>query len=440
MALDVKAGTFASGTSTSTVSVTGVGFRPKALFVFGNELATGTEADALLTMGVAVSRWESHHVGGLTPDPSVVENQSCVTMFAIDGEGTSDTRRGVDDGKIIRTQIISLGSPGNRETATVNSFDADGFTVQFTVASSGAETYHYLALGGDDITGTHLEDMSSPTSTGSVTVETGFRPSCLLAIGAGKPSDGFANTSNSSIGFATGTSTDQNMVAAVYSRDNQGTSSTSKYMRSSHLAALVNASNDFELGELSHLNEGGYSVNFSTAYSTAYLWPILAIGGISCKIVTGTAPASTGSSSYTGAGFRPEAAVFLSTGKTSGTGISSSNQICIGAATGPSERFCIGIRDTSGAGTSEADKSAAADQVLTSTAISYEADLTSFDVDGFTLNWTGVSGSSEEFTTLLIGSAATPVEGGQWAKQDSAGARSRYMPGKMRTSANLRGP
>ena len=427
MALDVKAGTFASETSTSTEVVTGVGFRPKALFVFGNELATGTEVNALLTMGVAVS-----------DGAAGVENQSCVSMFAIDGAGTSDTRRCVDDGKIIRTG--TTGPNANRETATLNSFDADGFTVQFTVASSGAETYHYLALGGDDITGTHLEDMSSPTSTGSVTVETGFRPSCLLAIGAGKPSDGFANTSNSSIGFATGTSTDQNMVAAVYSRDNQGTSSTSKYMRSSHLAALVNASNDFELGELSHLNEGGYSVNFSTAYSTAYLWPILAIGGISCRIITGTAPASTGSSSYTGAGFRPEAAVFLSTGKTSGTGISSSNQICIGAATGPSERYCIGIRDTSGAGTSEADKSAAADQVLTSTAISYEADLESFDPDGMSLSWSAVSGSEEEFTALLIGSAATPVEGGQWAKQDSAGARSRYMPGKMRTSANLRGP
>jgi hypothetical protein len=437
MALDVKVGTFPSGTSTSTVSVTGVGFRPKALFVFGNELATGTEADALLTMGVAVSRWESHQVGGLTPDPSVVENQSCVSMFSIDDEGTSDTRRGVDDAKIIRTGLKPVA---NRETATLNSFDANGFTVQFTVASSGAETYHYLALGGDDITGTHLEDMASLTSTGSVTVETGFRPSCLLAIGASKPSDGFANTSNSSIGFATGTSTDQNMVASVYSRNAQGTSSTSKYMRTSHLAALVNASNDYELGELSNLNEGGYSVNWSTAYGTAYLWPILAIGGISCKIITGTAPASTGSSSYTGAGFRPEAALFLSTGKTSGTGISSSNQICIGAATGPSERFCIGIRDTSGAGTTEADKSAAADQVLTSTAISYEADLTSFDVDGFTLDWSAVSGSEEEFTTLLIGSAATPVEGGQWAKQDSAGARSRYMPGKMRTSANLRGP
>jgi hypothetical protein len=118
---DATVGTFTSATTATTKGITGVGFKPSIVGVFNTAntaLSTETREDAVLHVGVAAT------------------TEGAVYTFNEDDVGDSNTEVGHN------TAFIDWSS----EVGTIDSFDSDGFTVDFTTADSGAVQYLYWAI------------------------------------------------------------------------------------------------------------------------------------------------------------------------------------------------------------------------------------------------------------------------------------------------------
>lgn len=118
--LQAKIGNFSTAASVGTQSVTGVGFTPKIVLFFSISSDLTTTASMFL--------------GGMT-----TTDQFNVSTLA---DGTPDYHRISTSDRCFST-LSATGSYNRR--AEYSSMDADGFTINWTTASSGATVY-YVAL------------------------------------------------------------------------------------------------------------------------------------------------------------------------------------------------------------------------------------------------------------------------------------------------------
>jgi hypothetical protein len=130
--LSAKAGTLTVPAATGDQATTGVGFRPVALFCFGAHAA----AD-----GVAAAGFSGFVGAAAAPTQQAV-------VFADYEEGADPTvaDHGSDTTACVRA--ITAGTPTTDYAASLASFDADGFTLDWTTADGvGTDEVAYLALG-----------------------------------------------------------------------------------------------------------------------------------------------------------------------------------------------------------------------------------------------------------------------------------------------------
>lgn len=109
---------------------------------------------------------------------------------------------------------------------------------------------------------------------------------------------------------------------------------------------------------------------------------------LSVKKATLTAPAATGNQSYTGVGFQPKAMVFFATTQT-GEGILSNARGGVGFTSGVSQEGAAGWSSQDNVSTTDTDHASGLQciRVPDNAGDRFQADLVSFDSDGFTLNW-----------------------------------------------------
>ena len=163
-------------------AVTGVGFTPKALIVILNNRESTSDAvgnqEARMSMGFASGADVNSHAS---------------TREAL---GTGNKRKAANS-----LDIIDLRGSGI--TMDLQSFDADGFTLNSTADAGTASTrYHWIAIGGSDITnvkaGTFVENIAS----GDVT-DPGFQPDAIILMDCDRTDVGGDGTdSECSIGAA----------------------------------------------------------------------------------------------------------------------------------------------------------------------------------------------------------------------------------------------
>jgi len=142
-------------------SITGVGFQPKALittFMPGVRGGTQFAHEGLLNVGFAVSN-----------------TQQAATASYCDATGTT-----VADMYQTTTNCVALARTSTVVLASFTSFDADGFTLNFSTSQSTSLYIAYLALGGAGITGAACGAFTAPLATGVQTVSIGIQASTLL--------------------------------------------------------------------------------------------------------------------------------------------------------------------------------------------------------------------------------------------------------------------
>ncbi|MFH0923975.1 MAG: hypothetical protein V1825_04560, partial [Candidatus Falkowbacteria bacterium] len=132
-ALSFKKGSFAKKTSTGTQPIAGVGFQPKAIiFYWTNQTAEGISNTSYYGTGFASS----------------TTAERAISSWSDDGTSSDSGRKGSQT-YCVMIQLINGGDGG---TAELNSFDVDGFTLNWVTADASAYIIHYVALGGADIT------------------------------------------------------------------------------------------------------------------------------------------------------------------------------------------------------------------------------------------------------------------------------------------------
>lgn len=238
--------------------------------------------------------------------------------------------------------------------------------------------------------------------TGSQAVTgVGFRPSLVFFISTGKTTTGSAVEAEWLFGVAV-SSTDRR---SSYCRDQDNVSpqvpirgyDDTKCIFFLNTAGTVIAAADFV-----SMDADGFTVTWSTNDASARIIGYTAFSGLT-NVKTGSisSPASTGSVGYTGLGFQPDAMMTIgrvSTATPPNSGVSPIS-FCFSAASSASDQWAIAWRDLNSGlpatGTDHVQKSGVILTLMNvtsgDTSIQLEANLTSFDSDGFTWNWTNIS-------------------------------------------------
>lgn len=397
MALSIKVGTIAEPATTGTQAYTGVGFEPKALIVWsdGKRATDGTSAGARLTFGAA------------TPGVSV---ENAVGIESIDALGTSNTNRYHDTAAVIR--VLADAVAGDSAVAKLSAVGSDGFTLNWTnVHDSGtARLYHYLAIGGDDLTNALASTFTASSSTGNQSVTAvGFTPDMVLLFGCAQTTAGGAIHAIFCLGAFTAT---EQWSTSFDDEDNQGITDAERTQRTDRCYMQRFNGSAFQQAAFVSMDTDGFTINWSTA--SARIIGYLALKGGQYKLGAVSQKTSTGTQGYTGVGFEPTGLMLASFCNVSTATAQAHARMAIGAASSSTSRGAAWFGSVDAQGDSIADSAIDSDAIITmqtegTPTEDARADLESFDSDGFTLDWEAADATARE---ILYWAMASEAEGG----------------------------
>lgn len=380
MAFSTKAGSFVLNTVTGAQAVTGVGFTPKVVLFFMTIEAADTDdfgASGTMAIGIGVSA---------TARATIARAQG----------GASATRTSA-----VNTLVIYSTGGVDIGTADLTSLDADGFTINWSTAPAAAWVVNYIALGGSDLTNVVLKQITAPAATGNqASTGVGFQPDALILISAGLTTASTTSATHAILG-----------LGLAKSSSAQGTTSTVDISRiestSSALITYSAGSTKTLDAALTSLDSDGFTLNFGTTTSGAVIW-VLCLKGGSYAVGAETQKTSTGTKAKTGVGFTPTGILLASVGNTAAAAVDTTTATqLIGAASGATVRGYIWVGDKTAAVDARALNRAnlIASYVPSNTSLpaTSQADLSSFDSDGFTLNWTTADATAREFIFMAFG-------------------------------------
>ena len=404
MGLSVKVGNFVGQNDTLNQPITGVGFQPKLVIIFGTDMgATGSATGNVRhTFGAAASssaRW-------------------AMSFSNVDAQTLEKS-----DKRFLSTRVLTIDYNGTVEAeADFVSMDSDGFTIDWITADNG--TYGYIAIGGTDFS-VAVGTLDSGSGTGNKSVSgLSFQPACvLLAAALAGTTEGSSTSYVQSLGAAISSSS--RWVMGFNSPDGADPTNNDTYWGTSQCLhretdAGVSHAADF----VSH-NSDGFTLNYATNSASARLGYI-AMAGCQFKLDTFTQLTSNSTQEISGVGFQPTLLMFMSPGLASSDGTRAAHIApVIGAMTGSSARFTTAAGAPNGQATtdnSRVQNNAAAIHHLNTAsppATAGVADFSSFNSDGFTLSWTSTDGVARQELYLAIAAtaAAEDITIDKWFKQ-----------------------
>jgi len=396
MALQIKTIKLISPTSTGNQATTGVGFQPKAVMFFATyQTAEGTAANAQMAVGAAVSS----------------SSRAAIAVQGLDNVSTTDSDR-----RSSNTKCITLID--NAETTLIEadfvSMDSDGFTLNFTTVQASNYNIYALCLGGSSLTNTALKEFAANTGTGSQAITgVGFQPDAMLMFSVGDPNLNSNTTAVNYFGIGLDSSNTVSVNARMNNIDADTHTGDVSYKTDKIITSTTGAVAASWEASLTSMDSDGFTLNWTTAASSARRFWALCLRGGNYKLATITQPSSTGNQATTGVGFKPSGLFALSAELTA-TGVSAVSNIAIGAGTSSSNRFSVWNGVTDGVSPNRINMNNNSNKIITllsagSTAtVNADADLVSLDTDGFTLNWTTADGTARKVPVLALGPAAVP--------------------------------
>jgi len=333
-----------------------------------------------------------------------------VGISTLDNVATSTTSRRMAD------KIITLVQGGEIlvAEADLTSRTATNFALNWTTNDNQPVVIHYLAIGGPQVTA-KLNRWVSSTATGNRSITgVGFRPETVLHFYAGAAYFGPAgtNTFNGIFGLGAMDRNGGQWAGQASDWDDNTTTLTSRGQQTdSAIFMYADGSSAAVTKEASYvsMDTDGFTVNFSAANANAGLICSLSLAGLRAKVgafnkVTASAPASQG---VTGTGFRPGALLFSSYQMAAQTGSVSEPNMSygIGASDGTTEASSA-FTSANNVGTTVVDgidKTSKVFVKMNTPPMDAEADLTSLDANGFTVNWTTNDGVASQIGYWALG-------------------------------------
>lgn len=395
MAISSKAGSFTGSNATGNQAVTGVGFQPKFLVL----MTVSTADNAIANSGRLILGFASGS-----------SDQQAFDIRDEDAQGTTNTARSQQSGKIL--SIVNLSADTVLVSASLVSFDSDGFTINW--ANATAAVVHYFAIAGSDFQAkVGSFDMNGSTGNQAVT-GVGFQPKAVMFFGTiDNTTEGAQSQAKLSMGCAT--ATNERWACSVYDQDSLGaTNSIAKeYITESKCIIRNDASSVTLAADLVSLDSDGFTVNITTALACRMIY--VAFGG-SADYHAGTVTALTiaGNSAESGIGQTPACLLFAGVGASALDTISNNCFPTFGVCDGALQEEVATMFVLNNAGISDSRRDQGSGSCierlnLSSSLVDSTAGVQSFDSDGFTLNWTNTDGTASIHGYLAIGTA--PVAG-----------------------------
>lgn len=394
--LSVKVGSFTKNSGAGTQSITGLGFRPSVIILFGTR-NSGT--------GFA-----THEKGSIHFFSSQSSNTAAgFYTLGSDNVSTTDFEGGV--GSAASLFFLDFGV----YTTVIDT--SDGFDLSWpSDPASGTDTINYMALGGDDILANVVAVSSGPESLGNYDVTGfGFEPNMLIVGGIndapdpGSPGNlGVAISSSKRWAFSRSGQAGATMTGSVNSMRTQRTDHCLYTLR---VGGTLNGSIDF----VQFLSDG-VRLNCTNAYDTAtndYLYYLgLRISG---PFDVGTSAKPTGAAPQTqtvsGLGFDPKAIALLSFGIAATTTITSDSDVSFGCASSSAEG-AIWMQTKDNTLPTEANTYTSTTKALAlcegASTVDAECDAT-LGAGQFELNWTINNAVAAEICYIAFGGSPAPL-------------------------------
>jgi hypothetical protein len=282
----------------ATKVVTGLGFTPKALRFYWVGLQSNSPTNA-----VAGNVNERRGVGFAVSNAS----RRCVGTFSDDNNGAASDCGSVAADDCVCITVAGTGTIDGK--LDISSFDADGFTLIVDDVVPANITVFYEAWGGQDITAAVVGDIAEPAATGTQNYTvSGFtsdgRNQCVMFAGVQSVNalnTGQGQDSGLCVGFATSTSSTNNVVVVGNADDNSGTSDTDGYcFQGDCLAQIVIAGgNPDARANLSAWGTDQFTLNWTNRATTNRRNIFLAIKGGSWQASSYTIAGNTLNSTTT---------------------------------------------------------------------------------------------------------------------------------------------
>lgn len=252
--------------------------------------------------------------------------------------------------------------------------------------------------------------VAAKTTTGEFSV-TGltFRPKLVTFWWTANTADGSITSIQAGMGGAV--SSTSRFAVAIADLDGAAASDSGRYHTDAACYSVVNTDGTTVVlaADFVSFNSDGFTLNQTVASGAALIINYEAFGGsIEAAIKMFVSNSSTGSQAVTGVGFKPTyMALYGSRVFSVPPSGETHARLSFGATSGPSEEAAVGIAMNDAADptqTSHAQTTAASwIGVNGADGLEQLADLTSFDSDGFTLNWSNVFGGVEIWAVCIRG-------------------------------------
>lgn len=396
----VKKGSFQLPTSDTSGQTVTTGFQPIGVLLFATKnTSTGYITDRTTLVGFSDGT-----------------NTRCITAVGYDNQTVANNL----SGRGLKTNLshpyinYAAGAVTDDVLSTVASFTSTGFTVDTSAAAVGKDyIVHYLAWGGSDITNAYVGTILSPATTPASVDHTGFgfQPDFMLisTLGTAAPTEKFTGGR-----FALGATDGTNQVSVIVLDENTIPTQVGYRQLSTRLVDWTDSLGaQLILGEFTSFISDGVRINWTTVPSTQRQVFVLALKGGQYWVGTDTQKTSTGTQSKTGVGFTPSGLLTFGANQVnSGSFSLTSGKFSMGASDGTSEGAIWG-EATDNVSTSDVNSASITDKILrhasNPSTTDAEADLSSFDADGYTLNWSAADATAREFLAMAFG--ANPAAG-----------------------------
>lgn len=405
MSLKIRRLRFTKPTSTGAANHTISGFGTvDAVIAIVNYSRSGT-ADPAANVMHSIGFWDG-------------TNQNSVSISSNDNGSSRSTARALSTSHIISR--AKYGSPDTREeigriTGTVT----DG--VEITWDTTTAWFIELIFIGGTSNASAGVAQLTNGSVNTDVTI--GHEPHVLFAvntmasnapeyvIGGGAFSFG--------VGHYDGTTTNQAMTA-FNAEDGTANAQNGQILRDNAILGQVTAAAESYYGTFSRLSSTQFRIatNTSSHGDDRFAYLALALSDADeFHLDVAATPAATGSQSYTGCGFEPDFVHVVAT-RCDAVNTLYTNTNAMGFSQGSADstgESSTGFRDRDGADPSQANSYYDATKLFTQLGYNVDTyhaigDFTSFDSDGWTINFTTLNANAQ--SREFIWFASGPISAG----------------------------
>ncbi len=403
MALLCQAGTFTKDDSgvDDTAQDVALPFDPKALIIWGEHLATSdtdTSQDHFFSIGFVDD----------------ADTNYCINSISEDGVARSDCDTHARS--TVAINFISNGAFVQAKAAVT--LGTGKFTATWGINDTVASKIHYIAYGGDDITGTQLGTIDAPIVAGN---QSYVLDADVQNIRSGRGVVFFLTGSlldweglyiDSSVGLGVTNGSAQGGIYATELNNADPTTPRDQWREDACVIAHDVADGSVRAKAVFNgFDSSGFDLDWITTIGSVQKVAYLIIKGGRWQVGTGTAKTTAGlktEATY----WKPKGLFTLGMARTA-EGISAENvSFQLGAMDGTNEASG-GFTEQSGVGTTNIGTMSSITKTLrvmdaSDQSVLVEADLDSFNDNDFTLDYTTVDGSAYKYTWVACNDYIIP--------------------------------